>query len=478
MGNETSNLNRGRPQRPNPSNKKPPIRRQQKFYNKPKRPNNLSTPKRSHYGQLPSLHQQYQQQQSQYQHQQPQQQRPQQQRQYYSQVQQPQYVQQQQYQPQQPQYVQQQPQQPQQQIRQPPIQSTQQYVNNQVEHLQQRQNQQLTRQFDFGNLNILNVNDKIKDFEDEQERRQREFEEEQQQRRKLFDKEITMFERGQDDPYKILGLHPNNISTQQIKKAYRINAQRHHPDKGGNPAIFKKVTQSYCYLMNKHGQDDEIKYKTTRDVTQQTYEPDSITKGYQSVHVSKDNFNVNQFNEIFEKHRLDDNPYSSGYGDMMTKDPRTDESVDVGRSIFDNDQFNIDIFNDTFKDESKDDELIVYQEPEALPSTTGDYQELGQSNITDFGKSSQFTDYKRAYSKDNRFIDPDKVEYKQYKNVGELKAARANVSHQMSAEDERRLREKERREQEAEEMRQRRVAEQDNKYLEHFEKLNQIFLKD
>ena len=473
MGSETSNLNRGRPQRPNPSNKKPPIRR---HYNKQ---NNLSTPKRNHYGQLSSLHQQYNPQQSQYQRQRQPQQR-QKQRQYYSQVQQPQYQQQQpQYQPQQYQHQQQyQSQQPQQQIRQPPIQSTQQYVNNQVEHLQQRQNQQLTRQFDFGNLNILNVNDKIKDFEDEQERRQREFEEEQQQRRQLFDKEITMFERGQDDPYKILGLHPNHVSTQQIKKAYRINAQRHHPDKGGNPAIFKKVTQSYCYLMNKHGQDDEIKYKTTRDVTQQTYEPDSITKGYQSVHVCKDNFNVNQFNEIFEKHRLDDNPYSSGYGDMMTKDPRTDESVNVGRSIFDNDQFNIDIFNDTFKDESKDDELIVYQEPEALPSTTGDYQELGQSNITDFGKSSQFTDYKRAYSKENRFIDPDKVEYKQYKNVGELKAARANVSHKMSAEDERRLREKERREQEAEEMRQRRVAEQDNKYLEHFEKLNQIFLKD
>jgi hypothetical protein len=405
------------------------------------------------------------------QYQQPQQQQyVQPQQQLYVQQQQQQYVQQ----PQQ-QYVQQQ-----QYIGEPSLAQQQQIIlQNQYQHIQEVNNKQLTRQFEFSGIDILNVNDKIKGFEENQRQRQEEFEQEQEMRRKLFEKEIKIFEQSRDDPYKILGLDANNISIDKIKKAYKIKAQRNHPDRGGNPEVFKKITQSYCYLTSKYGQADEMNKKIKQEVVNKKYD-NKLLDGYENVHISKDNFNINKFNDIFEKFKMD-NSYDDGYGDIMTNDPRTDEEIDVDKSIFNNQSFNIDVFNQTFGNDNTNDELMVYQEPEALPSSGDSYQILGQSKISDFGKSDgnmKFTDYKRAYSNDNKFINPENVKYKQYKNVNELKAERSNITHKMSEQEERLLKERQRREEEMEQKRQKRVKKEDDKYLDQFEKINKLFIKD
>ncbi len=44
--------------------------------------------------------------------------------------------------------------------------------------------------------------------------------------------------------YKILGIEPN-ASKDEIKKAYRKLAMKHHPDKGGDPQKFKEITNAY-----------------------------------------------------------------------------------------------------------------------------------------------------------------------------------------------------------------------------------------
>ena len=57
--------------------------------------------------------------------------------------------------------------------------------------------------------------------------------------------------------YEILGV--NETATQEeIKKAYRKKAVEHHPDKGGDEAIFKKVSEAYDTLgdENKRAQYD------------------------------------------------------------------------------------------------------------------------------------------------------------------------------------------------------------------------------
>lgn len=52
------------------------------------------------------------------------------------------------------------------------------------------------------------------------------------------------------DPYTVLGVQRSS-SLEDIKKAFRTLALKHHPDRGGNESAFKEITEAYAY-MNKH----------------------------------------------------------------------------------------------------------------------------------------------------------------------------------------------------------------------------------
>jgi molecular chaperone DnaJ len=52
-----------------------------------------------------------------------------------------------------------------------------------------------------------------------------------------------------EDYYKILGV-PKSASKDEIKKAYRKLAHKHHPDKGGDEKTFKKISEAYHVLSN------------------------------------------------------------------------------------------------------------------------------------------------------------------------------------------------------------------------------------
>lgn len=47
--------------------------------------------------------------------------------------------------------------------------------------------------------------------------------------------------------YDVLGITKNS-SVADIKKAYRKLAIRHHPDKGGDPEMFKEISRAYEVL--------------------------------------------------------------------------------------------------------------------------------------------------------------------------------------------------------------------------------------
>lgn len=64
------------------------------------------------------------------------------------------------------------------------------------------------------------------------------------------------------DDYETLGVS-RNASPEEIKKAYRKLANKHHPDKGGDPEVFKKIQNAYDNIVKKkhkssdnHKQDD------------------------------------------------------------------------------------------------------------------------------------------------------------------------------------------------------------------------------
>ncbi|MNV68254.1 Chaperone protein DnaJ [compost metagenome] len=47
----------------------------------------------------------------------------------------------------------------------------------------------------------------------------------------------------------VLGLQ-SNATLQDIKKAYKILAQQHHPDRGGSQKEFERLTTAYELLKN------------------------------------------------------------------------------------------------------------------------------------------------------------------------------------------------------------------------------------
>lgn len=54
-----------------------------------------------------------------------------------------------------------------------------------------------------------------------------------------------------EDLYSVLGV-AKNATASQIKKAYKKLAMKHHPDKGGDEEMFKKISQAYSVLSDEN----------------------------------------------------------------------------------------------------------------------------------------------------------------------------------------------------------------------------------
>lgn len=57
------------------------------------------------------------------------------------------------------------------------------------------------------------------------------------------------------DPYSVLGV-PRNASQEEVKKAYKKLAMKHHPDRGGDEAKFKEISEAYERIVNPQANQD------------------------------------------------------------------------------------------------------------------------------------------------------------------------------------------------------------------------------
>jgi curved DNA-binding protein CbpA len=291
------------------------------------------------------------------------------------------------------------------------------------------------------------------------------------------------------NPYDVLGVR-KNFEFEELKESYRRVAKLVHPDKGGSDHLFQMVTECFRTLAHEYKMrtSDRPHHELKREAQQ--YYDRNPAMNQPPAHVSgrmpratDENF-MDRFNRAFDENKLEDDN-DIGYGSMMAPSSKNRDDIDIPR-IFR--KFEANTFNKTFDkmtvDASK--EVVVYREPEALPlAKKMQYTELGGDRPDDFSSTAegterrnlQYTDFKKAHTT-TRLFDPRAVQQrKDYKNIEQYEAARAQTLKAPETQEEIAWRlQKERAQEEAEQRRLARLQERDKMAALHHDKVNRAML--
>ena len=240
------------------------------------------------------------------------------------------------------------------------------------------------------------------------------------------------------NPYTILNISKNYDET-ALKKAYLKKAMVTHPDKGGDPNEFKKVSISYAILLKKlKEKDSDALHNDLKNGSREYIQRQNETS-LKNVKLTE-KFDAELFNKIYEENRIDD-VYDSGYGKWMEENKADGEGP---KKMF-NGNFNKNMFNREFDNYKKEQQqnlgskLVKYEEPRVDISykNKDSIMVLGKGKIDDFtGESGglNYTDYKDAYT-NSCLIDIKSVSIKRSKSVLDKEAERKKISYQMSEKD-------------------------------------------
>ena len=243
------------------------------------------------------------------------------------------------------------------------------------------------------------------------------------------------------NPYKILGIG-KNFDEKTLKKAYLKKALVHHPDRGGSPVEFQKISIAYTLLLKKLSDiNNNHLHNDLRD-NSKTYMSDQSSNNMRNTNMT-DNFDANLFNKIYDENKID-GAYDRGYGDWIEK---TNDTKSIEQPKMFNKSFNKDLFNNEFnkykvqQQKQSGAQVITYDEPQEDISMRGkdSLMLLGQNNVSDFSGQSAggltFRDYKDAFT-NSCLIDESSVNISdRSNNIGSMKSSRTNVNYKMSRED-------------------------------------------
>ena len=287
------------------------------------------------------------------------------------------------------------------------------------------------------------------------------------------------------DPYKILNL-PKQYDEKTLKKAYLKAAMKTHPDRGGSRDSFQKVSIAYAVLTKKL--KEKQNNHSHNDLREMSRDYAKTQESQPMVNVDmRDNFDVNLFNKIYEDNRIGD-AYDDGYGSWMQQNQAEEVKMIKGNTKMFQDNFNKDLFNDTFEkykreQSQKRDQVVEYKDPEVRISMSNQdsLMTLGQGKINDFGGSLDnlaYTDYKQAFTDGSMLIDPSTVDTSGRANsVRGIKSQRSNISYQMTQEDQIRLAKQQALEEKAEKDRVSRLNVYDRQHGEAYERIHSMLLR-
>ncbi len=281
----------------------------------------------------------------------------------------------------------------------------------------------------------------------------------------------------------VLGIKDEDDLTDEVlKTAYKKAALRAHPDKGGSEAKFEAVTRAYAYLV-------EIirRMRGNRKVTTDTVaapaaldrERSSEAKSWEQVkpvRLDPKNLNMTAFNQLYEQTRIPD-PEDDGYGDWL-KDA-ADESSGPKFSG----KYNRDVFNKMFQEESAkkatSQQLILHPEMMALTSSAAGV-EIGrdkpQTYTAPANATMQYTDLRAAYTVENT-ISPHVANVRvEERNLKDYKESYKAGPKALSAQEQSALDQYKMQQQQYEQQRLRRAAQDDLNANNYFERMKRLAL--
>lgn len=203
------------------------------------------------------------------------------------------------------------------------------------------------------------------------------------------------------NPYQILGVS-NDANLETVTDAYKMLAQIHHPDKGGDPEVFKHIRNAYKQICDsvKKGVPIqkttsptylELKNASMSDTGVQQLSPENFFGRNEKIDPNR-NFDGQLFNQLFTQKVNGSSDYvfnSSGddYRQSRTKEQLLAEQKSIEsdmasvQPIFNNKEFNPNVFNRLFEQVNgtpKDNitDMEQYHDPSAITSGLQPYTEI------------------------------------------------------------------------------------------------------
>jgi curved DNA-binding protein CbpA len=286
----------------------------------------------------------------------------------------------------------------------------------------------------------------------------------------------------------VLGIQEEVALTEEsLKSSYKKMALKAHPDKGGSEEYFEAVTRAYAYLTEilkhmKGGKRDfngRVEAPSSLNVNRDT-EADKW-KHTEPVRLNAKNLDMNAFNKMFEQTHIPD-PDSDGYGDWLKT---ADSKANTGPKF--SGQFNRDVFNRMFDDESKKNQrtsnsLIVHPGEMALtlnPTSGVSYVgEKVESYTAATGSKFQFTDLRGAYTSESTISDKVANVQVGERNLDQYRASREKAPDPFSQTELHGIREFESRQKQQDDMRERRRAEMAVRNQNYFDQMKRMVITD
>jgi curved DNA-binding protein CbpA len=275
------------------------------------------------------------------------------------------------------------------------------------------------------------------------------------------------------DPYELYGFSKSEmIDIDRLKSKYKKYALQTHPDKNnGDSTNFKIITNAFKLLYEDYKlkindkQFNELKNNSREylDVQRKTNKS--------NINFSKDNFNVSQFNTIYDDNRISD-INDDGYGDW-SKSTKFDSDDIIKDNKINNGNFNT-IFENNV---TVSNNVVTYKNPrELFMNHENNCEELGKDKVDNYtGKTSSidYTDYKEAHTT-SRLIDTN-IKLKNYNSVNQLKLERTNIS-ELTPDEVAEIELEKLRLEEYELKRQQNVSKNDNEHFKNYNKIHSIML--